>query len=197
MLPPMRLFIALDIDDAIRQQIRRFLEGVREFAPEVRWVHTESFHITLKFIGEQPPERAEAIKRALAAVRAAATTVSFRGSGFFPNPKSARVFWVGMESDQHLGALAQAVDDAVAALGITREAHEYTPHLTLARAGSGRPGRMHGDGPNRAFARLQEKLAAMPPPDFGTMTAREFFLYQSKLSPKGAEYTKLERFGLQ
>ena len=192
----MRLFIALDIDEAIRRKIGQFMDGVRGFAPEVRWVHAESFHITLKFIGEQTPEQMEAIKRALAAVQGNPTMVSFRGYGFFPSTKSARVFWVGMEADQHLGALAKAADAAVAALGVPPEEREYTPHLTLARSGSGRPQRMRGDAPNRAFARLQEKLAPMPPPDFGTMTAREFFLYQSKLSPKGAEYTKLGGFRL-
>jgi 2'-5' RNA ligase len=36
----------------------------------------------------------------------------------------------------------------------------------------------------------------MPPPEFGTMTAREFFLYQSQLSPKGSQYTKLAGFRL-
>jgi 2'-5' RNA ligase len=28
------------------------------------------------------------------------------------------------------------------------------------------------------------------------MTAREFFLYESKLSPEGSRYSKLERFPL-
>jgi hypothetical protein len=37
----------------------------------------------------------------------------------------------------------------------------------------------------------------MPPPDFGTMTAHEFFLYQSKTAPTGAVYTKLAGFKLQ
>jgi 2'-5' RNA ligase len=44
---------------------------------------------------------------------------------------------------------------------------------------------------------VQEQLAKMPPPEFGTMTATEFFLYESKLSPRGAQYTKLERFALR
>ena len=43
----------------------------------------------------------------------------------------------------------------------------------------------------------QEKLAALPAPDFGTLTARDFFLYQSQLSPKGSKYTKLARFDLK
>jgi 2'-5' RNA ligase len=36
-----------------------------------------------------------------------------------------------------------------------------------------------------------------PPPQFGTMTAREFFLYQSQPQKGGSKYTKLERFGLE
>jgi len=43
---------------------------------------------------------------------------------------------------------------------------------------------------------LQNRLATLPVPEFGTMTSREFFLYQSQLSPKGSKYTKLARFKL-
>jgi len=194
----MRLFIALDIDDAIRDRIRTFLEGVRVLAPDARWVPAESLHITLKFIGEKPPETAEAIKQSLAAIRAEAIPLVFRGYGFFPTPKSARVFWSGLEAESQLTRLAAAVDQATAALGIPREAQAFSPHLTLARGagGSGAPRWGKGDGPNRTFQRLQEKLAAMPAPEFGTMTAREFFLYQSRLSREGSPYTKLERFPL-
>ena len=50
----MRLFVALDIDEDIRGRIARFLDGVRGFAPDARWVRPESLHVTLKFIGEMP-----------------------------------------------------------------------------------------------------------------------------------------------
>jgi 2'-5' RNA ligase len=56
---------------------------------------------------------------------------------------------------------------------------------------------MSSDCSNPSFRRLQDKLAAMPAPAFGTMSPREFFLYESKLSPKGAVYTKIERFSLE
>jgi 2'-5' RNA ligase len=192
----MRFFVALDIPADIRDRLGRFLEGVRDFAPDVRWVRPESFHITLKFIGEQPAERVEQIKRTLVGVSTPPITVTFRGTGFFPSANSARVFWVGMETDDHLANLAAAVDQATATLGIAAETKPYTPHLTLARGGSGAPHRRSGDRANAAFRRLQEKLAAISPPEFGTMTAREFFLYESKLSPSGARYTKRERFPL-
>ena len=191
----MRLFVALDIPDEIRQRIARFMEGVREFAPDPRWVRPESLHVTLKFIGET--QQVEEIRRALETVASRGFDLSFRGTGFFPTPRSARVFWIGIEADERLAALAAAIDAALTPLGIEKESRAYSPHLTLARSGSAKPQRTAGEKSHRQFARLQEKLGTRPVPDFGTMTAREFFLYQSKLARGGAVYTKLARFALQ
>ena len=194
----MRIFIALDIDDAIRQRIQRFMEGVSGFAPDARWVRPESLHVTLKFIGEKPDEAVEEIKRILSGIRSDRIEITFRGYGFFPTAKAARVFWVGIESGLQLAALAKAVDEATFALGIPKEDHPFTPHLTLARGGgrSGAPRWRKNDAPNKNFQRLQEKLAALPTPDFGTMAAHEFFLYQSQLLPGGSRYTKIATVGL-
>jgi RNA 2',3'-cyclic 3'-phosphodiesterase len=194
----MRVFIALDIDDAIRARLELFLNGVRGFAPEARWVRPESMHVTLKFIGEKPSDAVEEIKKALGGIRAGAIEISFRGYGFFPTSKAPRVFWVGIAAGAELAALAKLVDEAAAAIGVPREEHEFSPHLTLARrGGSGAPHRRKGDRENSAFKRLQEKLAAMRELEFGTMAAREFFLYQSHLMQGGARYTKIARFGLE
>jgi 2'-5' RNA ligase len=199
----MRLFIALDIDDAIRKRIVRFMEGVSGFAPDARWARPESLHVTLKFIGEQPEPMLEEIRRALGTVEAGEVTLQFRGYGFFPTTKAPRVFWIGIEAGPELATLAAAVDQQTARLGIPKEERAFSPHLTLARGGargatsSGSPRWRKGDGPNRSFQRLQEKLAALPTPEFGTMTAHEFFLYQSQLSPGGSKYTKLARFELR
>jgi 2'-5' RNA ligase len=193
----MRVFIALDIDDGIRARIQRFVEGVSGFAEEARWVRPESMHVTLKFIGEQPAEGVDEIRRVISAVKGESFEICFRDFGFFPTVKSARVFWVGIEAGPQLASLATAIDHAASSLGIPKEDHVYSPHLTLARGGrSGAPRRQKEDRPNRGFQKLQEKLAAFPTPEFGTMTAREFFLYQSQLMRGGAQYTKIERFGL-
>jgi len=195
----MRLFIALDIDDAIRERIALFMDGVAPFAPDARWVKAESLHVTLKFIGEQPDSSVNQIRGVLQSVSVPRTEIHLRGYGFFPTSKSARVFWIGMEAGSQLAALAAAIDDATATLGIPNEDRVFSPHLTLARSrgGSGSPRSLTTDKPNRAFERLQEKLASRPTPEFGTMTPREFFLYQSQLSPKGSKYTKLAAFALK
>ena len=197
----MRVFVALDIDDAIRERLEQFLDGVRGFAPEARWVRPESMHVTLKFIGEKSSQGVDEIKQALGGIRAGSIEISFRGHGFFPTMKAPRVFWIGIAAGPQLAALARLVDDAAVALGVPREEHEFSPHLTLARGGarrgSGAPHPRKGDGPNPVFQRLQEKLATMPALEFGTMSARQFFLYQSQPMPGGARYTKIERFGLE
>ena len=195
----MRLFVALDLDDAVRSRICRFLDGVRGFAPDVRWVRPESLHVTLKFIGEKSEEEVETIKRALETLAGNTFEMNFRGYGFFPGARAPRVFWVGIEGGAELTSLAATVDETLIQLDIAKEEHVFNAHLTLERGGggSGSPSKQKGDVPNRNFQRLQEKLAALPAPEFGTMTAREFSLYQSRLLRGGSKYTKLAEFALR
>jgi RNA 2',3'-cyclic 3'-phosphodiesterase len=196
----MRLFVALDINHDIRAGIARFLDGVREFAPDARWIRPEALHVTLKFIGERSPEDVENIHQALGMIQAGAFEINLRGYGFFPGAGAPRVFWIGCEGGTSLSSLAAAVDEALAPVGIPQEEHAYNAHLTLARGGgrgSGSPRKQERYVPKHTFQRLQEKLSALPAPEFGTMTAREFFLYQSQLSPGGSKYTKLVGFALR
>jgi 2'-5' RNA ligase len=204
----MRLFVGLDIDDTLRRPIGEFIDRVREFAPGARWVNSESLHITLKFIGEKTEEATDEIKNTLQAMTAAAFDMTLRGYGFFPTSRAPRVFWIGIKAGSSLAALAGAIDARLAGLNIPREPHEYSPHLTLARSsgaqssgarnssGSGSPRRQRGDRSNQRFEVLQAKLITAPPPEFGTMTARRFFLYRSHLSQEGSRYAKLAAYAL-
>jgi len=195
----MRVFVAIDLNHEIRDKIARFLEGVREFAPDARWVSPESLHITLKFIGEQRPEQVAAITERLQSVAGKKVEIRVGGYGFFPTAKAPRVFWLGIQAGPALAEVAASIDSALAELKIPREDRPYSPHLTLARggAGSGSPKWRKGNGPNPTFATLQKRIAVLSELDFGRMTAREFFLYQSQLSPGGSKYTKLQAFPLQ
>jgi len=179
----MRIFIALDIPEEIRARLTQYMERARALAPEARWTRVEGLHVTLKFVGHVSDAMVEQIKTTLASIKTAPFAVRFEGVGFFPNPKAARVFWAGVEGGADLPRLASAIDAALEKLGIERETKPYHPHLTLART-SARP------------LRELQPLLADTPPQFGTMTAREFFLYQSQPQKGGSKYTKLERFGL-
>lgn len=181
----MRLFLALDIPQEIRRAMAEYVERVRQYAPEARWARVEGLHVTLKFLGEVNDSRLPEIKAALNILKASPFEVSLLGVGFFPNARSARVFWVGVQASGALPQLAGKIDEELAKHGFAGEQRPYSPHLTLARAGA--PGSLRGLAP------LLEHEAM---PQFGTMTAREFFLFQSHLGKGGSKYTKLEKFSL-
>ncbi|HEY4676474.1 MAG TPA: RNA 2',3'-cyclic phosphodiesterase [Candidatus Angelobacter sp.] len=180
----MRLFIALDIPADVRAALTGCMERARALAPDARWARVEGLHVTLKFIGHVDDAIVEQIKVALGSVKTVPFEVKFAGVGFFPNPHAARVFWAGVDGSNHLPHLASSIDAALEKLGFQRETKPYHPHLTLARTSS-RP------------LRELKPLLDEPPPQFGTMTAHEFFLYQSQPQKGGSKYTKLERFALE
>jgi 2'-5' RNA ligase len=190
----MRLFVALDIDRDIRDKIAAFRDQLRPLAPDVKWVNPETFHVTLQFLGET--KKLDEIRRSLEQVRSSRIDLAFRKAGFFPNPKSARVFWVGIEADSNLPTLVSAIGHQLETLGFKRDSAPYTPHLTLARAGSGRPRPVKGEGSAPGLQQVRARIDGMTPVDFGTMTASQFYLYESKLSPAGPKYSKLARYAL-
>src|SRR5262249_39584417 len=185
----MRIFIALDIPSEIRARIVEFMERARPYASDARWARPEGLHVTLKFVGEVKEDKLERIKSALAAVKAAPLAVTFAGAGFFPTPNSPRVFWAGVAGGEALAQLAALIDKATHSAGVAQEERAYSPHLTLARASTA-PSGQHQLRP------LASLLKTAPAPHFGTMTAQEFWLYQSQLQRGGSKYTKLQKFGL-
>jgi len=180
----MRLFIAIEISPDVRAALAALLKEFRAIAPQVKWVRPENMHLTLKFLGETDSSKLTAMQAALSEIRSSqSVTLHFRGLGFFPNAKRAKVFWAGMESSPNLPALAAEIDQAMHKLGFPLEDRPFTPHLTLARFQP--PG-------------LLPKIAAAAQEDasreFGSLIAREFHLIESKLKPAGAEYTTLQSF---
>jgi 2'-5' RNA ligase len=180
----MRLFVALDIPDDVRSTLAALAAKLRSACGNARWTRIAGLHVTLKFIGETSPEKAQAIRSALASLPPrSAFTMNFRGLGFFPNERRPRVLWAGVAADPELAPLAADVETALAALGLPREERAFSPHLTLARF----------DSP-RGLDALHAAIGKAGSPEFGAATAREFHLYQSVLKPGGAEYTRLATF---
>ena len=180
----MRLFVALEIPPAVRQNLAALMESFRAITREPRWVRIENLHVTLKFLGEVAEGRLEAVRNALGEIRSGqAVALEFRGLGFFPNEKHPRVVWAGMEASPNLKTLAADIEGAVEKLGIPREKREFSPHLTLARF----------ERPKLPEA-LRKLIEDHQQHEFGLLRANEFRLIQSKLKPTGAEYTTAATF---
>ena len=180
----MRLFVALEIPLAVRQNLAILLDSSRAITKEPRWVRAENLHVTLKFLGEVAEGKVDAVRAALGEIRSdKAVSLELRGLGFFPNEKHPRVFWAGMEASSNLKTLAGDIEGAVGKLGIPREKREFSPHLTLARFE--RP---------RLPEALRKLIAENLQRAFGSVRTNEFILIQSKLKPTGAEYTTVATF---
>jgi 2'-5' RNA ligase len=179
----MRLFVAIEIAPEIRDRINKFVETLRPKVANARWSRPEGMHITLKFLGNVADEKRSSIESALTQFKQAPISVTVQDLGAFPNAKSPRVLWVGISSGPDLGDLAEQVDAAMQPLGFEREKRAFSPHVTLARFGEGKKANI-------------ASLLSEAKPSFGKMTAAEFHLYESKLSPQGSRYIKLASFAL-
>src|ERR1700692_971835 len=108
----MRLFVALEIPAAVRENLAGLIDELRgadasSSKNKARWVRPENLHVTLKFIGNVDADKLDSIRNALAEVRSeGGVELNFRGLGFFPNEKRPRVFWAGIEASANLAPLA-------------------------------------------------------------------------------------------
>jgi 2'-5' RNA ligase len=181
----MRLFVALELPVSVRAALGDVAARLRPASGSgVRWTDPNGMHLTLKFIGEWEATRLDSVRGALGGIHAAQPIeAAFRGIGWFPNARHPRVLWAGVEAGSGLAALAEEIERALEPLGIPRESREFRPHLTLARIKD--EARLEG------LRREVERLGA---PEFGRTSYAEFDLMESKLHPKGAVYTRVERF---
>lgn len=185
----MRAFIAIDLPEAIHAALREKQATFRAVCPQANWARPEGIHLTLKFLGEISEVQVKQVSDALSALgQFEAFEIEVKGFGFFPDARRPRVFWAGLEAPPALAELAARVETALGALGFPREPRPFTPHLTLARFKIPRP--------QTALQKLleQEVGTVGEPPLLGRFGVSEFFLFESKLSPRGAEYSKRARF---
>jgi 2'-5' RNA ligase len=181
----MRLFTGLDLPPEVIQSLDRLVDQLRPTA-RIKWSPPANLHVTIRFIGEWPEARLPDLHAALSALPGhPAIPIQIRNLGFFPNPRSPRIFWAGVEAGPDLAALAAETDRALDSLGLPPEGRPYSPHLTLARIKDPVP-----------LQPLSEAIAALPSLDFGSFTAAAFFLYSSRQGPAGSVYTKLAEFPL-
>lgn len=182
----MRLFVALEVPEPPRRDLRRRLEGLRDRLPRARWVDLENVHLTLLFLGWTAeagvPALAAKLREAFA--RCPPLPLRLEGGGTFPPGRPARVAWVGVEGPAELLALQEDVTRAaVETLGFEPEKRAWHPHVTLARC----PDPWRRD----AIDKLRAALTGPIGPPF---VADHGVLFESKLSPKGARYRPVEIF---
>lgn len=139
---PHRLFVAVPVPDDVREAVRELLDPLRSgpFARSARWVHLDTLHLTLRFLGDVDPALAGRVPAAVheALDGASAFDVRLGGAGSFPpSGRKIRALWLGiLQGADELGGLARSLDAPLASLGWPPDDRPYRPHLTIARTDS-------------------------------------------------------------
>jgi len=180
----MRAVIAIDLPESVHSALAQAQQSFRAVCRDARWTRPEGIHLTLKFLGEISDAQAKQVVEALAQLgQFESFPVEVKGFGFFPSAHRPRVFWAGVTAPPALAELAARVEGRMEKLGFAREDRAFSPHLTLARFQAPRP-----------QPELEAAVAGQATTLLGEFTASEFFLFESRLSPQGAQYRKVMRF---
>ena len=188
----MRLFVAIELEEPVAERIVQLGDQLRRRvearAPHARltWIPRDRLHLTVRFIGEVEETRSDEIRAALAwPLDARGFDVTFEGAGAFPMHGSPRVLWAGItHGETELIALEQEVSARLRRCGLPVEDRPYRPHLTLARVREAK-----GLRTDTLFEGLHGTL--------GTTAVRAITLFQSRLSPKGPAYLRLQSADLR
>jgi 2'-5' RNA ligase len=191
-LEHVRLFVACEVPDDIKETIGEVIEGLRQKSgPDVRWIRPEGVHVSLKFLGEVPTKKLPAVKLAIqeAVVGHSPFELEFSTIGTFGGREGLRIMWVGIAGDVlRLEALVRAVNAALAVVGFEPERRPFRPHLTL--------GRVRDEVPTRRRAEIEVAVGKSGVPQVSWRTA-QVSLMRSRLTTSGATYEVLATFPLR
>ena len=182
-----RAFVAIDIDEDIRQKLVTAQQQLTATGGDLKLVEPENIHVTMKFLGDLSDNKigaaADALRTAVEGAQPFDMTV--RGIGVFPNMRYMRVIWAGVTDGRDIVIdIQRNIDRELHKLGFPPE-RDFVPHLTLARVKT---------------AKRKEQLATsikeMGNMEFGGMRAQAVELKQSTLTSKGPIYSMRARIEL-
>jgi 2'-5' RNA ligase len=178
----LRLFVAGDIPEGVREELARAREPWRE-RYRGRWVPPENWHVTLKFLGAVWPRLLEWVTEAVGGVAEAHAPFesALEGVGIFPGGRRARVLWAALaDPEGRFAALARSLDETLAR-EFKPETRPFTAHLTLARFD---PPAEIGDDVRKADVRSD------------SFVVDRLVLYRSHLQRPAPRYEPLREFPL-
>lgn len=181
-----RVFIAIELPTTLCARIIDHIDRLRSSIAEVRasWSRKENLHLTLKFLGDIPVTKVEALAQAAqsAASRVSPFDIIVGGCGAFPPRGQPRVLWIGIED--HAGKLASlqtALEDECAKAGFSRAERPFRPHLTIARLRQ-----PHG---SRRLSALHQEIGF----NREAINVSELAVIRSELRSEGSRHTVISR----
>jgi 2'-5' RNA ligase len=183
-----RSFLAIELPKSIQKKIEDVQTDLKISQADVKWVHPENIHLTLKFFGNIEESRVEPILQAIGGPIQATSpfSVKVQGMGAFPHSKNPRVIWVGLiDGKGILTTFQKELEGTLVRIGFEPEGRPFQPHLTVGRVRTSR-------GKNDLIGKMEKHRDE----EFGCIEAEEVVLFRSELKPTGPIYTPLRKLRL-
>ncbi|MBU0687581.1 MAG: RNA 2',3'-cyclic phosphodiesterase [Candidatus Margulisbacteria bacterium] len=175
----MRTFIAVNLSDAVKDNINQVVEKLKKVDPGIKWVKKENLHITLKFLGEVSEEKVKAVGDLLSEKLKdlQAIELKFIGIGSFP-----RVVWIATRNGaERLSKIWNQVEAVLEKEGFERDTRPFAAHVTIGRIKGNRNPKLKGE---------LEKLKDF---DFGTDRISSISIMKSTLGKTGPSYEEINK----
>ncbi len=190
----LRSFISVEIDGITHHELGELQDRLIHRIPRslVKWVATDSIHLTLKFLGATRISMLEKVENGMERAVQGIAPFEFRvsGIGCFPNCRRPRVVWVGVEDESGgLSALQSRIESEMEALGWEPEKRSFSPHLTLGRVRKGLV--------STEIAHIGKVISSEEVGNLGVVPVSSVVLMKSVLSPQGAKYELIYRAGFR
>ncbi|HTO88132.1 MAG TPA: RNA 2',3'-cyclic phosphodiesterase [Thermoanaerobaculia bacterium] len=183
-----RAFFAVPSDPGWIDSARGLLDRIRPTLPEASWTRPETWHLTLRFLGDVSREFLAAFgaEVSLAVAGCASLDLSTGAAVVFPPRGPARVLGVGFGPEvAGLSGLVAQAERIGTRLGLAPEPRPFHPHVTFARLRRG--------WPVEAIRRFCEHVGGWT---FPVWPVRSCAVYESRLTPQGAVHTPVSRWDL-
>jgi 2'-5' RNA ligase len=180
----MRVFLALELPDSIKEYLLTVTKTMSQRVPEVKWVKLGGLHVTLKFFGEIEGRKVQEIGEALQGINNhhVVMPVQLKEINAFPDLMHPRVIVVTFqEGVDNVKAIFHDIEERLLAVNIQQEKRGFTPHITIGRV------KDSGFLLKKTILPLEEKSFLLD----------SLVLYQSTLTREGALYTPLKEIKLE
>lgn len=182
----MRVFIAIDLPDEIKESIANIENEVRGKDVDVKFVEPKNLHITLKFLGEVNEEKVKEIEETVSdcVKEIKMFTIKLQGIGYFGSENYIKTLWINIrEGKDTLIEIIKMLDKGLD--HIRKDNYQPNPHLTIGRVRSGR---------NKEI--LLDETKRLKDVKVGEIQVKQIKLKKSELTPKGPIYTDLYTINL-
>ena len=131
----MRLFVAIELSEDMKKAAVQILHSFKQNGIKGNYTSVQNLHMTLCFIGEVP--NSKAVEEALSTVKFKPFKLGFTEPGNFGD-----LLHIGVRGGQGINNLASDIRKAFDEAGIKYDRKKFTPHITLVRKATGKPGKI-------------------------------------------------------